>query len=141
MAWCLDSAGNGHTERWGRSDRAASPEQKDPERLREQRREVVAQNKAWRSATTVRLEWLALFATRKTPPQGAAGWVAATRSRSPPGTRRASQTTQAANHPPAGPGKGLPPPGPTRRWTRSPGRGRRPTRRDLTRPELPRNIW
>lgn len=37
----------------------------------EQRREVIANNKAWRSAETVRREWLAQFVTRKSVPAGA----------------------------------------------------------------------
>ena len=37
----------------------------------EKRREVIANNKAWRSAETVRREWLAHFVTRKSVPGGA----------------------------------------------------------------------
>ncbi|MBM6402162.1 ParB/RepB/Spo0J family partition protein [Phycicoccus sonneratiae] len=37
----------------------------------EQRREVITNNKAWRSAETVRREWLAQFVTRKAVPAGA----------------------------------------------------------------------
>jgi ParB family chromosome partitioning protein len=37
----------------------------------EERREVIANNKAWRSAETVRREWLAQFVTRKSVPAGA----------------------------------------------------------------------
>ncbi len=35
------------------------------------RRRVVSNNRAWRSAETVRREWLATFVQRKTPPKGA----------------------------------------------------------------------
>jgi ParB family chromosome partitioning protein len=41
-----------------------------------QRAEVVANNKAWKSAETVRREWLATFAARKTSPKDAATFVA-----------------------------------------------------------------
>ncbi|HEY3339583.1 MAG TPA: ParB N-terminal domain-containing protein [Propionicimonas sp.] len=40
------------------------------------RREVVANNKAWKSAETVRREWLANFAKRKTAPKTAAAFIA-----------------------------------------------------------------
>jgi ParB family transcriptional regulator, chromosome partitioning protein len=36
-----------------------------------ERRRVIENNKAWRSAETVRREWLARFITRRTPPAGA----------------------------------------------------------------------
>jgi ParB family chromosome partitioning protein len=41
------------------------------EAKRVERRRVIENNKAWRSAETVRREWLARFITRKTPPAGA----------------------------------------------------------------------
>jgi ParB family transcriptional regulator, chromosome partitioning protein len=41
------------------------------------RRLVIENNKAWRSAETVRREWLRGFLTRRTPPKGAATFVAA----------------------------------------------------------------
>ena len=42
-----------------------------------ERRRVIDNNKAWRSAETVRREWLARFITRKTPPAGAEALVCA----------------------------------------------------------------
>jgi len=47
-------------------DREAAVEQ-----AREERRTVIANNKAWVSAETVRRAWLRDFFTRKTPPKGA----------------------------------------------------------------------
>ena len=41
------------------------------EARREERRRVIANNKAWASAETVRREWLARFLARKTAPKGA----------------------------------------------------------------------
>src|SRR5688572_1927000 len=45
--------------------------------VRSERRQVIDNNKAWRSAETVRREWLARFITRKTPPAGAEALVCA----------------------------------------------------------------
>jgi len=47
-----------------------------PEEAREQRRQVIANNKAWKSAETVRREFLTGLLARKTPPKGAASYVA-----------------------------------------------------------------
>jgi ParB family chromosome partitioning protein len=53
----------------------------DDETVREakrvERRRVIANNAAWRSAEAVRREWLAGFVTRKTPPAGAEALVCA----------------------------------------------------------------
>ncbi|MGD7708110.1 ParB/RepB/Spo0J family partition protein [Microlunatus sp. Y2014] len=46
------------------------------EAARVERREVIENNKAWRAAETVRREWLAGFAQRKTAPKGAEYYVA-----------------------------------------------------------------
>jgi ParB family chromosome partitioning protein len=43
---------------------------------KQERREVIANNKAWKSAETVRREWLRLFLTRKSAPNGAAAYLA-----------------------------------------------------------------
>ncbi len=43
---------------------------------REERRTVIANNKAWASAETVRRTWLAQFLLRKTPPAGAEALIA-----------------------------------------------------------------
>lgn len=53
----------------GNSDQGESDEQ--AEARREERRRVIANNKAWTSAETVRREWLAGFVARKTAPKGA----------------------------------------------------------------------
>ena len=39
--------------------------------MKDERRLVIENNKAWRSAVAVRREWLRLFATRRTAPKGA----------------------------------------------------------------------
>jgi ParB family chromosome partitioning protein len=43
---------------------------------KEERRTLIANNKAWASAETVRREWLATFLSRRTLPKDAAAWVA-----------------------------------------------------------------
>ncbi len=53
----------------GTSDDGESEE--EAEARREERRRVIANNKAWASAETVRREWLAGFLARKTAPKGA----------------------------------------------------------------------
>ncbi len=53
------------------SDEDAGESEEEAEARREERRRVIANNKAWTSAETVRREWLAGFAARKTAPKGA----------------------------------------------------------------------
>nr|AAV52095.1 putative ParB partitioning protein [Nocardioides sp. JS614] len=50
---------------------AAAETEAEAEARREERRRVIANNKAWASAETVRREWLAGFVTRKSAPNGA----------------------------------------------------------------------
>ncbi len=77
---CTDFAGHGHAERHtapgmtttGRITGPMTDEQKA------QRREIVANNKAWDSATTVRRAWLTALFARKTAPFDGARWIAET---------------------------------------------------------------
>lgn len=74
---CTDPKTYGHVDRYahsGRTERRAGPMNEDEKAKRQQ---VIANNKAWRSAETVRREWLAAFATRKTAPTDAAAFLAA----------------------------------------------------------------
>jgi ParB family transcriptional regulator, chromosome partitioning protein len=48
------------------------------EEQKAERRVVIANNKAWLSATTVRRRWLRAFLTRKSAPKDAQQWIAAT---------------------------------------------------------------
>ena len=81
--WCTDPAGNGHTARWdsnattgtGTGGRVPGP-LSDAEKAA--RRLVIANNKDWDSAATVRREWLHGFLARRTPPRNAAVFIAAT---------------------------------------------------------------
>lgn len=55
----------------GRTEQAEEENDEQAEARREERRTVIANNKAWASAQIVRREWLAKFLVRKTPPKGA----------------------------------------------------------------------
>lgn len=57
------------------TEEAAAAVEAERERVRAERRDVIASNKAWKSATVVRREWLTRFLSRKTAPKGAAGYV------------------------------------------------------------------
>jgi ParB family chromosome partitioning protein len=97
--WCTDPDGNGHKARWDRvtvsgglngpGERRAGP-MTDEEKA--ERRTTIANNKAWESATTVRLGWLRRFCTRKTPPKDAAVFIADTLIASGHDLRRALET-------------------------------------------------
>jgi ParB family transcriptional regulator, chromosome partitioning protein len=83
--WCLDPAGNGHPTRWDRPAGAGGTgpgSGREPGPMSEQekaeRRRVVANNKAWDSATTVRRKWLREFLARKSAPRDAGAYIAAT---------------------------------------------------------------
>jgi ParB family transcriptional regulator, chromosome partitioning protein len=77
---CTDFQSYGHAERYtalgvstnGRVTGAMTEEQKA------QRREVIANNKAWDSATTVRRDWLRSFLARQSAPKDAVRWIAQT---------------------------------------------------------------
>lgn len=89
---CTDPLGNGHRSRFGvplvPSTASSAPVAGETAEQAEQRaaaqraaksaarKRVIAGNKAWDSATTVRREWLAELLTRKTPPKGACTWMA-----------------------------------------------------------------
>ncbi len=87
---CLDPAAAGLHHRWdatptrpgtsgglsGLSVPTTLDGEAQQEAAREQRRTVIANNKAWASAETVRRTWLAQFLLRKTPPVGAEALIA-----------------------------------------------------------------
>lgn len=89
---CTDPLGNGHRSRTGGMLREASEptgpragesaqdaedrEASEKAAKSAARRRVIAGNKAWDSATTVRRRWLAELLTRRTPPEAANRWVA-----------------------------------------------------------------
>ncbi len=78
---CTDPAANGHSDRWGRTASATAPTEstevtpEQQEAARAQRRDVIDSNKAWKSAETVRRDWLRTFLARKTAPKGTAALI------------------------------------------------------------------
>jgi len=76
---CTDYPTHGHRPRWRSTTRTPAAELSDADRAAAsaQRRDVIASNKAWASATTVRREWLRTFVTRKTAPKTAVAFIAA----------------------------------------------------------------
>lgn len=77
---CTDPAAHGHRERvaTAATTPALSPaEQAEQDETRKAaKRLVIENNRAWRSAETVRREWLATFAQRKSAPKDAATFIA-----------------------------------------------------------------
>lgn len=74
---CTDPDAHGHRSKWAEPARAAvKADLAGEEAARQERRRVLANNKAWRSAEAVRREWLIRFCSRKTPPVGAPRMVA-----------------------------------------------------------------
>lgn len=77
---CTDYAQHGHRYRYAPTVQAgktaAGPSEADREAARAERRDVIASNKAWVSAATIRRAWLRSFVARKTAPKGAALFIA-----------------------------------------------------------------
>lgn len=61
------------------------------ERARAERRDVVESNRAWKSATTVRREFVTRLLTRKTAPKGAVAYIAAELAQGEHAQRRAME--------------------------------------------------
>lgn len=72
---CTNPKSNGHTKTSTNGSEAIASGPMSEEQKAE-RREVVANNKAWRSAETVRRAWLRTFAARKTAPKDAPALIA-----------------------------------------------------------------
>lgn len=89
---CTDPLGHGHRSRTGAplrhpsgpaapraGESAEEAEDREAAEKAEKaaaRRRVIAGNKAWDSATTVRRGWLSELLSRRTPPKGASTWMA-----------------------------------------------------------------
>jgi len=80
---CTDFAAYRHTLRWEQTrtggngaGKSAGMSDREREQTRQQRRDVIASNKDWDSAQTVRRRWLRTFLARKTAPAGAVAFVA-----------------------------------------------------------------
>ncbi|MBX9244641.1 ParB N-terminal domain-containing protein [Actinotalea ferrariae] len=92
---CTDPKGNGHVDRYaysGGTERQAGPM---TEEQKAERRALIANNKAWKSAETVRREWLTGFAARKTAPKDAPTFLAA---RLVAGTHRLDKASTQTRH-------------------------------------------
>lgn len=74
---CRDPEAAGLVQHWNyltgprNSETSQADQEAAAEAAREERRRVIANNKAWASAEVVRHDWLRQFLTRKTPPKGA----------------------------------------------------------------------
>lgn len=75
---CADFPAHGHAERYAAAGVATTGKVGGPmsEEQKAERRTVIANNKAWDSATTVRRDWLRSFLARKTAPAEGARWIA-----------------------------------------------------------------
>ncbi|MFE7204273.1 ParB N-terminal domain-containing protein [Pseudonocardia alni] len=106
---CLAPIEHGHAELYDRSQpgiTTAAPvdetdeqrqarENREREAARQERRTVIANNKAWDSAQVVRRDWLRELFTRKAAPKGAAIFVAAEIARGDHDLRRAMESRNA----------------------------------------------
>jgi ParB family chromosome partitioning protein len=98
--WCTDPDTHRHVARWTQtavgSTGTGGPDGTSAARMSEedkaQRRLVIANNKEWDSATTVRRQWLRTFLARKIPPRDALVFVAATLGRGGHDLRRAMES-------------------------------------------------
>jgi ParB family chromosome partitioning protein len=77
---CTDFAGHGHAERHTAPGVTTTGKLTGPmtDEQKAARAEVIANNKAWDSATTVRRAWLTTFFARKTAPPDGARWIVQT---------------------------------------------------------------
>ena len=78
---CTDPEAHGHQHRYPQAnhstaDRGIGPDGKMTEEAKDERRKVIANNKAYESALTVRTEWIAAFAKSSGPIKGAEVFIA-----------------------------------------------------------------
>lgn len=94
VAVCTDFPGHGHAERYTAHGVTTTAKIAGPmtEEQKAARREVVANNKAWDSATTVRRAWLTTFFARKTTPPDGARWIAETLAQGSHDVRKAMES-------------------------------------------------
>jgi ParB family transcriptional regulator, chromosome partitioning protein len=72
---CSDPVAYGHIEPAVDARTSRNGSRVSDEEARAVRREVIANNKAWRTAETVRREWLKTFVARKSAPKGALRFI------------------------------------------------------------------
>jgi ParB family chromosome partitioning protein len=93
---CTDPATNGHVDRYATTAAVASGPMSEDQKA--ERREVIANNKAWKSAETVRRDWLRTLAARKTAPKDAGTFLAHTLATSADDAAHAASTGHALAH-------------------------------------------
>ena len=83
VAVCTAPTEHGHQRRYATREQTPTQDKTDEQReaARAERRDVIESNKAWRSAETVRHDFLTTLAQRKTPPKGTAAFLAASLAR------------------------------------------------------------
>jgi ParB family chromosome partitioning protein len=87
---CAEWKAQGHRDRFGTRRPVAGTMD---EAAKAERQTVIANNKAWRSATAVRRQFLTKLLARKTPPAGTSGFVAGELARGTHQLRRAMERT------------------------------------------------
>lgn len=94
---CTDVLGHGHAERHAAPGMSTTGKITGPmtEEQKAQRSEVIANNKAWDSATTVRRAWLTTLLARKSAPADGARWIAETLARGSHEVRKAMESDHA----------------------------------------------
>lgn len=112
---CTDPDAAGLRSRYARGTSATPADEGDTaeaearaEEERQERRRVRENNAAWRSAETVRREWLASFVTRTTPPKGAEAIICEALITAPHSIKRAVQNDHAMLRGVIGSGKNEP---------------------------------
>lgn len=91
---CTDFRQHGHAERYASTNQVATSGQRAgtmSEDEKAYRRTVIANGKAWDSATTFRRKWLKEFAARKTAPKDAHVWIARMLAQGGPELRQAME--------------------------------------------------
>lgn len=96
--WCTAPEENGHVARWGSVPAAdgdgevARQLAQASEQAKAERRRVIANNKNWDSAATVRRDWMRSFLTRRTAPRDAWTYIATTLAHAGHDLRRAMES-------------------------------------------------
>ncbi len=72
---CTDPVAYGHVDSTANGQTSTTKTEADGEEAKAERKRVLANNKAWRSAETVRREWLRSLLSRKSAPKGAMTFV------------------------------------------------------------------
>lgn len=84
---CTDPAKHGHRDKYhspgSGQPKAADLSETERAAAKKARKLVIENNRAWDAADTVRREWVAAFAARRTPPKGTGGFLATALTKDP----------------------------------------------------------